>query len=245
MFAFQTYTVLDFVSLTNRLPFYEANTPFTNLDLIARTKLVDTPSLVVLLLAILLVVIAKYRNTRSFEITLKLFFSHVNFESTIKESWPLFSSTSWLLVFNFILNFSLSLYLFYFSKQASNDWVSMWQALTFGLFLFLLAFCSMIFINFLSGNQKLIQLPSQVSWVLPQFAGLLILCLNTICLLNIAWQDQIYWIILSIIVWVSGQRFFRSLFYLFGQQIEWYYILLYLCTLEIIPLLLLGWFFLK
>jgi hypothetical protein len=64
-------------------------------------------------------------------------------------------------------------------------------------------------------------------------------------LLNQEWQNQVFWIIVVILLWVSIQRFFRSVFYLLGQQIEWYYILLYLCTLEIIPLALLVWFFIN
>ncbi|MBU2019126.1 MAG: DUF4271 domain-containing protein [Bacteroidetes bacterium] len=227
------------------LPLPGTSLGFENLELEPRVKLVDAPSLFLLLTGILLVVIAKFRNSRSFEITMKLFFRNMNFESTIKESWPIFSGNSWLLVVNFVLNLSLSLYLFYFSIETGSSWAAMTQALFFGTLLFLLAFCSMIFVNFLSGNQKIVQLPSQVSWVLPQFAGLLLLALNTACLLNQEWQDKVFWIIAVILIWVTLQRFYRSLIYLFRQQIEWYYILLYLCTLEIIPLVLLVWFFIN
>jgi hypothetical protein len=230
-------------SLANGLPSSNVSSGFENLNLESREDIVDTPSLVLLLLCIMITIMTKFRNSRSFEITLSLFLKRSNFESTIKESWPLFSRNSWLLVINFVLNLALSIYLLHFSKMEVMPWSALVQSLLISTSFFVLAFGSMTFIYFLSGSQRITQIPMQVSWVLPQFTGLALLCMNLACLLNRGWENEIMILIGILLLFMSFQRLYRSVIFLQNERVEWYYFLLYLCTLEIVPFLLLVMIF--
>lgn len=235
--------LLSFISLKINLPFVEKTSPFVQTELIVRDQLVDAPSLIALISSLLLVILVKYRNTHVFSVTFGLFLRQMNFESTIKENWPLFSLNTWLLVLNFVLNLSLSLYIYQYLQGNSGTWENFLKSFVFASLFLMLAFFSMIFINFLTGSNKATYLPIQITWVLPQFTGIALLCLNMGSLLNQSFQNVLFYFVAGLLLWISFQRLFRSGVYLYNQRIEWYYILLYLCTLEIIPLLLLVWFF--
>lgn len=235
--------LMNFISLKIKLPIEEKGSPFVQTELIAREELVDAPSLIALIASILLVILVKYRNTHVFTVTFGLFIRQMNFESTIKENWPLFSLNAWLLIFNFILNLSLSLYIYEYIQGSIGNWEAFLKCFVFASFFLMIAFFSMIFVNFLTGTNRATYLPLQITWVLPQFTGIALLCLNMGSLLNQSFQNVLFYFVAGLLLWISFARLFRSGVYLYNQRIEWYYILLYLCTLEIIPLLLLGWFF--
>lgn len=234
---------MNFISLKINLPIAEKATPFVQTELIPRNELVDAPSLIALIASILLVILVKYRNTHVFSITFGLFIRQMNFESTIKENWPLFSLNAWLLIFNFVLNLCLSLYIYEYIQGNTGTWETFIKCFVFATLFLMIAFFSMIFINFLTGTNRATYLPIQITWILPQFTGIALLCLNMGSLLNQNFQNVLFYFVAGLLMWISFSRLFRSGVYLYSQRIEWYYILLYLCTLEIIPLLLLVWFF--
>jgi hypothetical protein len=230
--------------LTSRFGFGADSSPkWPNIYLEEKVQLSDNPALYLLVLSALLIIITKSRNTKTFGITFSLFWSQLNFESTIKESWPLFGLNSWILTVNFVLNFAVSLYFVIPAIAFGPNVVALLETLSFSISFVSLAFISMTFINFLSGSVKIYQTPIQVTWVLPQFAGIFLFCVNLAWLLNPSIYIILTWLFFGMIILVSAQRFLRSASYLLSAGIEWYYILLYLCTLEIIPLLLLVWFF--
>lgn len=214
-----------------------------NLILHDRTQLTDNPALYLLILSAFFIVLTKAKNSRTFVVTFNLFRSQLNFESNLKENWPLFGLNSWLLVFNFIINTAISLYFIFPLNGLFTGGYQILNSILFSLFFFGLAFFSMIFVNFISGSSRIYQTPFQVTWVLPQFIGIVMFCINLAWLLNPDFHQWYVWLFSAAIIVMSGQRFIRSSVFLLGCGIEWYYILLYLCTLEIIPLLLLVWFF--
>jgi hypothetical protein len=99
----------------------------------------------------------------------------------------------------------------------------------------------MFLIGVLTGMNKVYQIPMQLTWVLPQFIGLVLFLTNLIWVLNPAFSTILIYIFLLSFVLLSIQRILRSAFFLLIHGVEWYYILLYLCTLEIMPISILAW----
>ncbi len=215
---------------------------WVNVDLLTKQSLYGTYSFFFLIISLFLIVLAKNANTRSFEIVLQLFFKARKTDTRIKENWPIFGSASWFLALNFIITLAHSLFLFliYLGIEESPALISI--SLGIASTFFFLAFVSMFLIGILTGTNKIYQTPMQLTWVLPQFVGLVLFLTNLIWVLNPLFSLSLIFVFLVFFVLLSVQRILRSAFYLLTHGIEWYYILLYLCTLEIMPISILAWF---
>lgn len=215
---------------------------WVNMTLQPKTSLFGSYSFFFLILSLLLIVLAKNANTRSFEVVFQLFFRPRKIESRIRENWPVFGTASWFLALNFIITLAHSLFLLLQKQGITENVYLILISLTISFGFFFLAFLSMFLIGALTGLSKIYQVPMQLTWVLPQFVGLVFFLINLIWVLNPLFSDNLIYLFLLFFLLLNLQRILRSSFYLLNSQVEWYYILLYLCTLEIIPLAVLVWF---
>jgi Domain of unknown function (DUF4271) len=214
------------------------------MELSERVGNFGTFQLFFLLISLILIVLAKATNTQSYSVVFKLFFISRKAEARIKDSWSLLGSPAWFLALNFIITFAHSLYLFYSENQGESLFaVLLSLAIAFGFFI--LAFVAMALIAFLTGERIIYQTPMQTTWVLPQFVGIVFFLLNLIWVLNPEYSEYLKIGFLVFFFLLSIKRFVRSSLFLLKHKVEWYYILLYLCTLEILPLSILGWFLLE
>ncbi len=214
-----------------------------NLALIDKPDPIDWIAASVLTVSFILILWTKSIRPLAFLTTFSLFKGRLNFEATLKEAWPIGGIHSWLLNVNFILNLGLSLYLFSLNHGESGLLNTFpFLAFPIALLFFLLAFVSLTFIGSLTGATQIFGRPIQLTWILPQFIGLILFLFNLIWLLNPGFDQTMIWMVLGLLILLSMQRILRSAIHLVGRQVDWYYILLYLCTLEIIPILLLVWF---
>lgn len=194
-----------------------------------------------LLVSLLLIVFAKSGNTQSFKVLLRIFFQPSKTEAQIKEGWPLLGSPAWFLALNFVITFAHSIYLIISAKQGESL-VSIAYAFGISFGFFVLAFVAMSFVAFLTGLKSIYQVPIQTTWVLPQFVGLIFFLLNLIWVLNPSYADILVLLLMTLFFILSFKRIIRSSLFLLRKGVEWYYILLYLCTLEILPISILAWF---
>ncbi len=221
-----------------------SGTEWESMELVERVGTFGNFQLFFLLISLILIVLAKATNTQSYSVVFKLFFISRKADARIKESWPLLGSPAWFLALNFVITLAHSLYLFLSEEQGESFFaVLITLGISFGFFL--LAFLSMALIAFLTGARTVYQTPMQSTWVLPQFVGIIFFLLNLVWVLNPAFSGYLKLAFLLFFVLLSIKRFVRSSIYLLRNGIEWYYILLYLCTLEILPLSVLGWFLLE
>ncbi|MFA7272369.1 MAG: DUF4271 domain-containing protein [Crocinitomicaceae bacterium] len=215
---------------------------WVNMTLHPKTSLFGSYSFFFLILSLLLIVLAKNANTRSFEVVFQLFFRSRKIESRIRENWPVFGTASWFLTLNFIITLAHSLFLLLQKQGITENVYLILISMTISFGFFFLAFISMFIIGTLTGLSKIYQIPMQLTWVLPQFVGLVFFLINLIWVLNPLFSDNLIYLFLLFFILLSLQRIVRSSFYLLSSRVEWYYILLYLCTLEIMPLAILVWF---
>lgn len=221
--------------------FGNAPSSWVNVQLFPKQSLFGVYSFFFLITSLVLIVLAKNANTKSFEIVLQLFFRPRKTVSRIKENWPIFGTASWLLVLNFIITLAHSFFLFLLTAGTKESFSLIFISIGIASAFFFLAFFSMFLIGVLTGMNKVYQIPMQLTWVLPQFIGLVLFLTNLIWVLNPAFSTILIYIFLLSFVLLSIQRILRSAFFLLIHGVEWYYILLYLCTLEIMPISILAW----
>jgi hypothetical protein len=121
---------------------------------------------------------------------------------------------------------------------------SAWLAVNFS-FLIILTLTSLQVINFrlaslLSGEKPILDMMSAINKQVWSFGGFLLLVLSLFWVLNqeshIHFERLYVLIVMALMIWrmVKGLRLALQLRY------KWYYLILYLCTLEILPLFILS-----
>jgi hypothetical protein len=215
-----------------------------SMELASRTGTFGVFQLFFLLISLILIILAKASNTHSYSVVFKLFFLPRKAEVRIKESWPLFSSPAFFLALNFVITFAHSIYLIIGQAQ-EESFQSIMISLGVSAAFFLLAFLSMSLVAFVTGVKSIYQTPMQTTWVLPQFVGLIFFALNLIWVLNPIFSDYLILLLILFFVLLTVKRILRATTFLLKKGIEWYYILLYLCTLEILPISILARFLYK
>ncbi len=184
-----------------------------------------------------MITFAKFQNNSIFRSLLKLLLANKNFEQILKEDLKLSSSGSVALVLNYFFIISTCAFL---SIQASVKGVSIPFSIIVALAIpagvFILQLASLWIIGLVTREMKLIVVPLLQTIVIIEFVGFILFFLALVWVLNP--QFSSYFLLTFEIVLTFGFliRFFKSLFSVLRKGVSWYYIILYFCTLEILPL---------
>jgi len=120
-----------------------------------------------------------------------------------------------------------------------NDHLPMIQSsgfaiLTSAVFIFIQQF-GYRFVSFLSGETAVLDNISTINRNTWQFGGILLLILATIWTLNLQLYKIMSFCFLIILFLLLILRIVKGLSLTFKKRIKWYYFILYLCALEILP----------
>ena len=157
--------------------------------------------------------------------------------SFVRETMPLTKPSSFLLIMNYLLSTGAVCYLYVQSNekiQLSNDilvFLLPFALLAWNLSAFLLT-------RWLSGASGVFAGPITLKIIGAQFLGL-IYFLCAVLWLFISGQGNMFaQLALFLFFAESGFRVVKSINLVLKQGVSWYYIILYFCTLEILPLLM-------
>lgn len=153
----------------------------------------------------------------------------------IKESMPLNKLGSGLLLFNYLLSSSAMLYLFCIYKNM--DWQSTSLIITLvPLAFFAWTIISLFLTRSLVGVKDVFYEPLILKIIGAQFLGLIYFCLALTWMLNTNYSL----VFINLMIWAfiieSIFRILKSIILVFSKGVPLYYIILYFCTLEILPL---------
>lgn len=191
---------------------------------------------VLLIISIVLIAIAKRNNEKVFAILFKLFFATSNIEQKIKESYHIFSLSSILLLVNYLLMMSCLLFLSNYYLALYPNWFVSLVSFGLPLFMFILQITPVFLMNFFSDAKLNLFVITGTSFVVFQVTGLLLNLLLIVWILNPTHGLTFIYIFLSIVVLMHFIRFVKNSLVVLSTSVSWYYILLYFCTLEILPL---------
>ncbi len=199
---------------------------------------------ILILLSITMIAISRLLNNQVFFTLTRLIFKFQNFEESLKETHRLGSVSSMLLLFNFGMAMFISAYLIF--NEADQIFVG--EVFLFSLLLpvFLIIWMTygLLLAGFLSGKYNALRSPFQNTIVILQFSGILLAALNFIWYLNPEYYTICLRIFYAVLIGLIIYRLFKNVILGFANKISWYYIILYLCTLEILPIWL-GYYYLN
>jgi hypothetical protein len=168
---------------------------------------------------------------------LKMMWKTKQIEKIVQEGYSISSFSSVLLVLNYLLVFSTLIYLIL--NQTHSTFFSLDNLLFFVIPLLLLLFplFSMQLVGILTGESQLFKDLRIKIWVFAHFTGVILSLLLLIWTFNMQWGSILTYIFLGFILLMMMYRYFWGFILTFQKGISPYYIILYFCTLEILPLL--------
>lgn len=199
----------------------------------------------VLAVSFLLVVVSKMRNNKALPTVFTLFFKNVNLEQNLKDNMRLESLSSILLIFNYFVSFSLCLFIFFHRIILLDVYWAIISSIFLPLALFFMETIGLLMVGILTGELKKVSYAIIVTLTGNQFVGLLLTLLSLLWIMNPSLNKFCLGAFVSIISFKYLVRLVKNFIAVLLNGVPWYYIILYFCTLEILPLFVAYFYVLK
>lgn len=151
--------------------------------------------------------------------------------TSFRETMSLLGKTFWFL----LLNYALISTIFIFLILRVADAVQPSYILFLPLALFFHPIIALLITSLFTGELRRLRENIQIISMTFQMIGLLLIPLTVILILNPTYFLPILYVSIAIYIAFTGVRLFRGMSYAIQNKIPWYYIILYLCSLEILP----------
>ena len=210
----------------------------SSFELIERNTQMNSYLLVIILLCFAFVGVARVAQPDLIAQTFAGFFKVKRPDSNGFEGSKLQPSMTALIVLNYIISFSTCVFLLLYEQSNLLETVWLTMKIVFALTFLQLINFRLVFI--LSGERAILDSMSAVNKQIWSFGGFILTCIALLWILNQELQhgfEQLFFMVFSsLIVW----RIVKGLLLAAQLRYKWYYLILYLCTLEILPLLILS-----
>lgn len=168
---------------------------------------------------------------------IKAIYKNKQIDKIIQDEYPLNNASSFFLVLNYII--SASALLFLCIPAANNlDPKIIFFLLPIPILIVFLPWFSLFLVGFVSGEKNSVTESKINTFIFAHFAGIIYSLMLLVWAFNIQWTN----IFIEIFIWFTFAiwvyRFFRGFLFALNKGISWYYIILYFCTLEILPFVL-------
>ena len=190
---------------------------------------------IALFLAFCLIAFASLSRNNLFKSLFVSWWKVQNLKSYLKESLPLNKRGSILLLINYFVSGSILLYLklleyeISFSQRILVATIVPFAVFGFGMF-------SLSFAGIVTGEGSRLQEPQYMRVIGAEVSGLLFFLGALVWMLNIQLVDYIWIAAVAVFIGEFVFRLLKSVAVVFSNGVSWFYIILYLCTLEILPL---------
>jgi hypothetical protein len=193
--------------------------------------------LAILLFCVATIALSKFNNSDLFRSVTKNFFRFKLLESNFNDENRIGFAASFLLNINFILSLTICFFLAFTNFVSGN--VALIYALCFSAYLVIIQQISFRLVALLSGEHMISEEIGVLTKQIWHMAGLLFLIIALIWALNQQSTLAVSRFYFIILLTLFAFRYIKGIFLCHKMGIKWYYLFLYLCTLEIMPSLLL------
>jgi hypothetical protein len=193
--------------------------------------------LAILLFCVATIALSKFNNSDLFRSITKSFFRFKLIENNFNDENRIGFAASILLNINFILSLTICFFLAFTNFVSGNE--ALIYALCFSAYLIIIQQISFRLVALLSGEHMISEEIGVLTKQIWHMAGLLFLIIALIWALNQQSTLAISRFYFIILLTLFAFRYIKGIFLCHKMGIKWYYLFLYLCTLEIMPSLLL------
>lgn len=206
-------------------------------ELYERQTQITSILLMIVLVCSSIIGIGRINNPQFFLLVGKGFFKLKSQEKSFSEGTRLSGGASFALILNFFISLTLCSFLLFFSN--SNLWFSLLAALIVSFSYILIQQVGFRITSFFSGQSEITENISLVTNQVWFLGGIVFLLIALFWVLNMRFKDVFGIIFLVVVFIITMFRFIKGFLIAYRSRIRWYYIFLYLCTLEILPVFIL------
>ena len=219
------FTFSEYTEIPNHLEFRNKNTIWI--------------AMIGLACSFILIAISKVGTTRIFHVFSKIIFKNNTIVKIVQDEYSLKNFSSFILVVNFILTSSILSYLSALYFHFYLDEKILYLIPLIPLYIYFWPLFGFNLISFLTNEKKVVYENKLNSVALTHVTGFIFSFILLIWAFNLKWSFYfvILFIFLLLFLWIF--KLIRGILFSFQHGISWYYIFLYLCTLEILPIVLL------
>jgi len=209
-----------------------------NFRLIERNQSTLWIAMIGLGISFALLALSKIGTNSLLSIFYKIIFKNNSILKIINEEYALTNFSSFILFLNFILTTSLLTYLSFLHFQIDINNKLIYFLPLFPIYIFLWPLLWFYLIGIVSKESKVFNENKKNAIVLSQITGFIFSFLLLIWTFNLRFSNLFMTVFLLIILLLWLFKIFRGIIFSFQHGVAWYYIILYFCTLEILPLIL-------
>lgn len=204
--------------------------------LILRTETYTILLIGIVALSFLIIALTRMSNGKAIQTVISVFFKGPSIEQELKENMRLNSFGSILLILNFFISFSLCLFILLNRILLISGYWSAILAIGLPIMLFILETIGLYVIGWVSGEQKSLNSTISITLTGYQFAGLVFSVLSLFWIMNPEFNRIFLGLFISLVGLRYLTRLLKNSIAVLISGVSWYYIILYFCTLEILPL---------
>jgi uncharacterized membrane protein YeaQ/YmgE (transglycosylase-associated protein family) len=168
----------------------------------------------------------------------KILYKNSQIEKTIREQFSLGSFSSVILLLNFVLTTSVLMYLTYLHYYSQTNYTLFYYYPIIPIYLFIWPMICYWFIAAITKSKKIFREIQLNNIVLTQISGLLFSIVLLLWAFNAKWSEYFIFSCIGITVLLWIYKIIRGFLFSIHHGVPLYYIILYFCTLEILPLML-------
>jgi hypothetical protein len=210
----------------------------SNFELIERQTHLTSILLFVVLICSAVVGAGRINNPNFFVAISSGFFKFKTQDKSYNENNRISQGASAALYINYLISISLCFFLMIY--KGTNFSFAFLGGIVISIFIFSLQQFGYRIAGLFAGQSEIVDNGSLITRQTWFFSGLFYLLVSLIWLLNMEFKAIFIVIFLTILLISSLFRILKGLLFAFWGGFSWYYIFLYLCTLEILPVFILN-----
>jgi len=210
-------------------------------ELIYRDAPINIPIVVGLFISFILVSIARLIKTDVYSLMFKSFTKIKGLRLHVRDVYPVNKGDSIFLVFNYIIS-SITILLILIETSISSSENNTYYLTLIPLILFFLPIGFLYLVSILSGESFFLLELVVMKVIGAQLLGLFYFIISLIFIFYPFTDDFLLKSIATSFILENFYRLFKSFIIVYTQGVSFYYIILYFCTLEILPYVIAYYF---
>jgi len=162
-------------------------------------------------------------------------------DTFLKENFTLKSPESFILILNFFVSSSLILYILFDFPTVDLSQQFLFVIIT-PISLFIFSIVAVLFPSILFGEYKTIRQLMFFRIIGVQYLGIVFMILGVLWLLTNQSIDSFFVVVVVVTAIEFFIRVLKGLISVLQKKVPWYYIILYFCTLEILPFVIILYY---
>lgn len=216
--------------------FFDSTTSEVPDTLLWRTETYTMALVGVLALSFLLITLSRLSNNRAITTVISVLFKNATVEQVLKENMRLNSFSSIILLLNYFICFSLCCFIFFNRVVLLDNFWSLSFSLAIPIALFIIETAGLYIVGMIAGESKQLSITLINSITINQLTGIFYSVLALFWIMNPEFNRVLMGIFVLIVALKYLIRGLKNSIVVLINGVSWYYIILYFCTLEILPL---------